>query len=591
MKKLKYILSVFAIAGLMSACEDDLEHYTVSGLTPSELSVDVTTAVLDIDKISEKVLTLTWNSSTLAVGGGAEALTIPKGGNLTLQVSKTEDFANYEAVEGVEKAEFTHGQLQTLANKLGLEPKIATTIYFRIASNLSTNSETLYSNIVKVSVTPYPAPAYLYLFDQDKTSGDTIALLFSKEDNNIYNGFVGAKSWLNFTSVDNKGIAYGTSGKNEWKFGKITTDWDDDKKLHLWSPEPAGCYYFLEDNVAMEMSYTYISALTVSGDAEADLTFDRESVSWMGSITTTADNQEIIISGDATLYNSTTGADAGEKTNFYFGGTDGTLSVESAESKIIVPSAGTYVLKLDLKYTSTKRIWTYEFLTGEIDMHKDLSNTSILVVGGDMGWYDNWEPSEETPGVKFTKTADYEYEAKFTGVGLTQGFGFRTTAPISDFLGSSAFTTVSDNLDVSGSNPAATVAGVYTLTVKAVCNDDGTITYSLTAEKTGDLPRADLSNVKFAIAGGFNDWSTTANAVSPTGPDENFVYTYTFSDIVIDNTNFKFTDKSTWLGGTIDNLSTDGGNISLSNGTYDIVFKATANADGTVSYSATATLL
>jgi len=214
-----------------------------------------------------------------------------------------------------------------------------------------------------------------------------------------------------------------------------------------------------------------------------------------------------------------------------------------------------------------------------------------------MGWFDSWkEPTEDVPGVKFTTTDDVNYTAVFKDIALTQTFGFRATAPAPTWMGASTFTTISEKLGVDGNsgNPYPTESGLYTITINAVAEDDGNITFSLMAEKTADLTAQDLSNKQQGIKGAFNNWGDVVGKVLPTVDGNE--YTYTISGIEMTaGAGFGFDGDLNWVGkGDITVISTlisDSGNdlSVIDAGTYTFVLVATANANGTVSYTLSAT--
>jgi hypothetical protein len=219
---------------------------------------------------------------------------------------------------------------------------------------------------------------------------------------------------------------------------------------------------------------------------------------------------------------------------------------------------------------------------------KDLTGVAIIVVGEDMGWHDSWTPEE---GIVVTANGD-EYTAVFEGVALTGQFGFRATAPASTWIGGTTFATISDNLEIDG-NLKAKEAGLYKLTVKAVANIDGSVTYTLEAEKTGNLAAADYTGKTEGIKGSFNEW-TAVGAVAPTVDGNK--YTWTISGIAMaEGDEFGFTGEAAdWIGKngvTVESecISEEKGNLSVTAaGTYTFVLVATANDNGTTSWSVSA---
>ena len=211
-----------------------------------------------------------------------------------------------------------------------------------------------------------------------------------------------------------------------------------------------------------------------------------------------------------------------------------------------------------------------------------------------MGWQNNWN-SEEAPTV--TANGD-EYTVTYENVKFTagNGFGFRATSPAATWIGKDAFSSVSEPIVKGSDNLEMSETGYYTLTFKAIAEDDGSVTYSLSAQKVGDVTEADdFSDKKLGVKGDFGESEWTVNgAVTPTA-DGN-VYTYTIENIEFSNgLEFGLDVDGNWIGknditlGSEDNLVTTGTNLAVSEaGTYNFKIVVTAEV-GKNTYTLTVT--
>ena len=238
-------VSMFLAGGLVS-CDDDLEHYTVSDLTPtSDFALSESRVQIDEENLSEKVLDLKYTKNDWKVTNG-DVKTSLDGGYILVQASTSESFSNYQTFAGSNLTSLKGDDINKMATTLGLTPNTEGVIYLRLATSYGQNSENvLTSNTVKLNVTPLEIDshwAYIYLKDADeKFTVKSAQYLFSTENDGKYQGFINAEPWLNFGVMTSDGTMYG-SGPDNWTFLSYSAGGD-----HFWLTAKAGCYYFTMD--------------------------------------------------------------------------------------------------------------------------------------------------------------------------------------------------------------------------------------------------------------------------------------------------------------------------------------------------------
>ena len=375
----------------MAGCDDDLEQLKVSELSASEMSVaSGTDIVITAESMSKVVLQLTYTNdgNELYITNDAEAETALGAGAYVLEISTSEEFSSATTtvlsnpIKGVNDITYTGQALNILASSLGLEAGKAGKIYFRVAHSYTSDSleGAVYSDVVGVSVTPLyidMTRAFVLNKDQDAVT-DT---LYSASSNGIYTGFVGtAGGWTNFWVEDGLKQVWGNYGED----GNFAiADISANSAWNFWTGEPAGCMYLtLNTNTGSEsIVYMNLQDMTVSGGAQASLSFDVTKVVWKGSVSTTQDNAELTISSATLTNDNSTGdsqasATAGSVT--FSANADGTLVMNgAAETPVTVAKAGTYMLEVNL----SGEVYTYKLTAlGDVKMYP----SSVVAKVGDV---------------------------------------------------------------------------------------------------------------------------------------------------------------------------------------------------------------
>ena len=349
------VVSMLLVGGIVS-CEDDLEHYTVSDLTPTtDFALSDSKVQIDEENLSENVLNLIYSKSALNVTNGDVVANLD-GGYIVLQASKDESFGEYKTFSGNNLTTLKGDDINDVAIALGLTPNVESTMYLRLASSIGKNSENvLYSNIVKLNVTPLEIDshwAYLYTKDdEDKFTVKSSQYVFSPDNDGKYQGFINATAWLNFSVHTQDDVVYGTSEGTGWTFMSYMAGGD-----HFWLTAKAGCYYFTMDTKnTSELANAYlISSLSCAGDvSNASMVWDATKSAWYAYIIVPKDNANVTINGKAEHYQSSQ-ADADEIVNVGFSGTQNDVKFSLGEegTGVTIAEKGTYKLTLKLGLNS-----------------------------------------------------------------------------------------------------------------------------------------------------------------------------------------------------------------------------------------------
>lgn len=373
---------------LISACKKDGNLYKVYGLDSAELMSSETSVVLTKETSSSSVLALTWNKNNLSVSDTSVGLpnSVPKE---VIEVSTSSDFAVItKIVPQSNTYAFTGAALNTLGKNLGFKVGVSTPLYFRMNRALGGNTESRFSNAVTVNVTCYSLDMTIgFVLDSKKV--DTGVKLYSPNSNGEYRGFTGASAWYNWYLLEGDGTTWGNLNVdgNAFVLSSETSAWN------FWYPGQTGCFYTTLSTTNKEWTATYIPSLTVSGDVNATMTFDRQAVKWFVSFTTTAANQTLKVKcTSASLYNkttSTTDASAIAKTIGFVPQSDSTLTFDwNSESagNITISKAGDYTLTF---YLADPKKWTYQVKSGKTVIAKPLSKR-LYLMGIDDGISGKW---------------------------------------------------------------------------------------------------------------------------------------------------------------------------------------------------------
>ncbi len=390
MKTTHYIfISLLAVIGL-SSCVKDGDIITTGGAKAVELSGsgDV---VIDKNNPEGLALTLNWTDNS-HLSSSDENVQLPVGTIVnTLQFSSTADFQSVIEIlteSRTTSMQFTAEELNSLVGRVGLASDVASTLYIRMRSVLSNNTDPAYSNVYQLKVTPYSIDMTVgFVLDASKV--DTGLTLYSPNQDGIYSGFLGVSGWFNWWLLEGNGVMWGNIGDDGG--GKPFVISSNDQHWNFWYPGPAGCYYTVVNTVRQEWSALHIPSLTVSGDLTGEMTYDRKTNKWtLAGVSTQTGAATIRISGTGKQYNAQTGTDdaAAIDTPVAFGLEGGKVTFGETPSDIAVniPVAGDITLTLDL---NDPQAWSCDVTEGS-DTPAPVQKI-LYVLGNDDTWnYDQY---------------------------------------------------------------------------------------------------------------------------------------------------------------------------------------------------------
>jgi len=388
MKAIKALSAILLLLAIMTGCERDGDDIMLSGLESNELVATENEVVLAQETSGQLALSLAWTTSTLTISN--PDMYVPNILSYSIQVSTNSDFSSnvVESLESSLSKTYTGMELNTIVKNLGAQPDMATSIYFRLKGSLGSNLDPVYSNVIKVDITPYTIDMSIG-FILDSKMEDTGRTLYSPTSNGVYTGFMGAAGWYNFFLKEGDGTTWGNDGVDGSAF-LLSSEDDAAKRWNFWFPGTTGCYYVEVNTIKKVWSALLIPTLTVSGDISAEMTFDRPNVKWTAVFNaSSATTLNIKLQGTGKQYDYSTGTDDDKAvdTNVAFAqnGQNISLANQAGNIAVTVPSAGEYTLVVDL---SNPQAWTYEVVSGSTEPVE--INPYVYLPGVDDGISGNW---------------------------------------------------------------------------------------------------------------------------------------------------------------------------------------------------------
>jgi hypothetical protein len=602
MKKISLYISALALAvgAMVTACDDDLDKYSVSDLpTASTVESNVTDVVITDGNLGTPVCTLKFSATS-------DAFTASDGTSLGdgayfLQYSLNESFDPFQhkeitATAGNNELSFSGMELNSFAVKLNAKYDVVTPMYFRIVHTYNSSSEVLgtTSNVVCVKVTPMEVPMISVV---SKGSADVqfATLQFNGETGRFEGTYPaadekvkavwstahddGGKAW-NFYFIDTKGTVYGCD--DEWtksddginrNYKLVSGREIGDGYSHWFDPAVVGDGVTMwVDLNAMEWGFVGKENENTSegenSESTVELEKDQLGIRGNGDWEKSSNATNPKIADDVYTY-VIENIEIASEFKFYcndrwIGVNDfATLGEGFSGEDNLSLEAGTYTLIVVAKYNDDGT-FTYESATAIKDG---------LGMRGNGDW-------DNTANIVAPTINGNVYTYVIEDVVIASEFKFYCKG---QWIGVKNITTLGEGF--SGEDNLSLAPGTYKLTVVANAAEDGSLTFeSANAEQTAKADKADLTNVELGIKGN-GDWGSLQNAATPTKTGD--VYTYVISGVAI-SSEFKFVYGDNWLGysefATIDAKFTSGagGNLILDAGTYNFEVVLTANEDGTV---------
>lgn len=349
---------------LLTACEDDGDKIYLSSINGGDFVVTKTDVQLSAENSKEVVLSLAWTKDALAVSD--PSMSAPNVLSTYIQISTESDFSSnvIESLESTFSKAYTGAELNTIAKNLGIEADKKTPVYFRLKSKTGNNMDPAYSDVATVNITSYSIDMSLgFILDKDKL--DMGYTLSSTESDGIYAGFMGAAGWSNFYLLEGDGTIWGNDALGDSPF-LLSSEEDANKRWNFWFPGLSGCYFTEVNTVKKQWSALFIPSLKVSGDLQAEMTFDRPKVKWTTVFkATSASTLKLKFQATGKQYNYSTGTDDAKAIDtpvaFSQNGGNIILTSQAGEISVTVPQAGDYTLEIDLRNPNA---WTCKVVSG-----------------------------------------------------------------------------------------------------------------------------------------------------------------------------------------------------------------------------------
>ncbi|HVE61529.1 MAG TPA: SusE domain-containing protein [Chitinophagaceae bacterium] len=169
---LKYLFSPLVLIAVFASCEKDENRITLESSTPPVLTASSTTPmVLSIANVDNFALRFNWTNPQYRLTTGISSHNV----TYTLEVDTAgANFSNplkqEVSISNDLSKEFTVKELNNffISTRLNLLENIPHNIEFRLKAAISGGAAAVYSNVIKITITPYldtkyPVPANLYI--------------------------------------------------------------------------------------------------------------------------------------------------------------------------------------------------------------------------------------------------------------------------------------------------------------------------------------------------------------------------------------------------------------------------------------------
>ncbi len=169
-KSIKFLLNAALFLTLFASCKKDEDQVLYEGGTAPKLTVSSTAPmVLNIANAANQALAFNWTNPDYKFSTGVSSQNV----TYILQIDTTgsnftnRDIQEFSIANDLSFA-MTVKELNTTLTKLGMLENVQHNIEFRVKSTLINNSVPLFSNVIKIVITPYldvvyPVPAALYI--------------------------------------------------------------------------------------------------------------------------------------------------------------------------------------------------------------------------------------------------------------------------------------------------------------------------------------------------------------------------------------------------------------------------------------------
>lgn len=540
----RFIYPIFAILLLAVSCEKDGDKLIVTEPgAPSDFSASSTEIVLSSDGVDALALSLFWNAGALPEVSDPTVALPDDLTELSIQFSATEDFASYTEMyleADQTSLQFTGGELSQLLMKLGMTEVQQYSIYVRLAVKMG--GKYTYGDILVLKITPYAVETGWMQIVSKTDVTDVLATLYCKDATpTLFEGFaVPTGGWYNCFFIAADGTQWGCNA--DWTAFSLVANSEN----NCWFAEPSGCQYVYADTANELWWHVNVPTVNVNIDGTpVELKYSKSAGGYSGTITTSAANTAITVTGTGSRFDITTGTDAGiagitypfclvpsGSSSFEF------INAESTAESFVIENAGTYTLTFNV----SEYIWT---------LKEGAEEPPVVTYPENVAIYYYLKDASDPLGLacKMAETADEGIFEGFVWTDPNWGTNYTNFRFHAD---DAVFSSNSDGQYVLGEGGWNSWSSNSNLNY--VVADFTTMTWSETQV------------TKIAVTGDFNSWSLDADQLTfnmETGKWEaecDITYIEWGIQFVLDDANGTWRWK--YMDGDMDGtLSMDGGNI------------------------------
>lgn len=350
----RFIYSILAVLVFAVSCEKDGDKLIVTEPgAPTEFSASSSEIVLSSDGVDALALSLFWNEGALPEVSDPTVALPDDLTNLSMQFSAAEDFAFYTEMyleADQTSLQFTGGELSQLLMKLGMTEVQQYIVYVRLAVEMG--EKYIYSDVLVLKITPYAVETGWMQIVSKTDVTDVLATLYCKDATpTLFEGFaVPSGGWYNCFFIAADGTQWGCNA--DWTAFSLVANSEN----NCWFAEPSGCQYVYADTANELWWHVNVPTVNVNIDgAPVELKYSKSAGGYSGTITTSAANTAITVTGTGARFDITTGTDAGIAGIPYpfclvpsGAGSFEFINAESTTESFVIENAGTYTLTFNV---------------------------------------------------------------------------------------------------------------------------------------------------------------------------------------------------------------------------------------------------
>ena len=350
----RFIYSILAVLVFAVSCEKDGDKLIVTEPgAPTEFSASSSEIVLSSDGVDALTLSLFWNEGALPEVSDPTVALPDDLTNLSMQFSAAEDFASYTEMyleADQTSLQFTGGELSQLLMKLGMTEVQQYIVYVRLAVEMG--EKYIYSDVLVLKITPYAVETGWMQIVSKTDVTDVLATLYCKDATpTLFEGFaVPSGGWYNCFFIAADGTQWGCNA--DWTAFSLVANSEN----NCWFAEPSGCQYVYADTANELWWHVNVPIVNANIDgAPVELKYSKSAGGYSGTITTSAANTAITVTGTGARFDITTGTDAGIAGIPYpfclvpsGAGSFEFINAESTTESFVIENAGTYTLTFNV---------------------------------------------------------------------------------------------------------------------------------------------------------------------------------------------------------------------------------------------------